>query len=122
VAFVTVPAISRPETFRRDGREWLTEELAEATRRKIRAIFRVAARHMHESLVLSAFGCGAFHNPPHHMARLFAEVLAEPELAGLFRAVWFAIIDDHNAWKEHNPEGNLIPFQRELGGLRIRGR
>jgi uncharacterized protein (TIGR02452 family) len=61
---------------------------------------------------LSAFGCGAFKNPPHHMAQIFKEVLAEPDFVTRFKTVVFAIIDDHNAWKSHNPEGNLIPFQQ----------
>lgn len=29
----------------------------------------------HDSVVLSAFGCGVFGNPPKHIAQLFAEVL-----------------------------------------------
>ena len=78
-AFVTVPAIPRPDVVEREGRLWLTEPMAEATRRKIQAIFRIAALNGHTSLVLSAFGCGAYRNPAHHVARLFREVLAEAE-------------------------------------------
>ena len=64
--------------------------------------------------VLSAFGCGAFQNPPHHVARLFKEVFFEDEFRNRFRLVVFAIMDDHNSWREHNPEGNLLPFLREF--------
>jgi uncharacterized protein (TIGR02452 family) len=113
-AFLTVPAISRPELVERDGLLWLTAPLAEATRRKIRAILRIAARHDHADLVLSAFGCGAFRNPPHHVARLFREALAEEEFSGVFRRIAFAIFDDHNAHGRHNPEGNYLPFAREF--------
>jgi uncharacterized protein (TIGR02452 family) len=114
VAFLTVPAISDPELVEREGRLWLSEAMAEGTVRKIRAILRIAARHGHADLVLSAFGCGAFRNPPHHVARLFRETLAEGEFAGVFRRVVFAVIDDHNAGASHNPEGNYQPFAREF--------
>lgn len=111
VAFVTVPAIREPDVVEREGRPWLAPAMADGTRRKIRAILRIAARHAHADLVLSAFGCGAFRNPPHHVARLFREVLEEPEFDGCFRRVVFAIIDDHNA----RGEGNYVPFVREFG-------
>jgi uncharacterized protein (TIGR02452 family) len=112
MSFVSVPAIPDPQTETRNDRLWLTQQMARATKKKLRAILRVAAHHGHDSAVLSAFGCGAFRNPPHHMATLFAQVFDEPEFRGVFRVLSFAIIDDHNAWRGHNPEGNLIPFQR----------
>ena len=31
---------------------------------------------------------------------------------GVFKKVVFAIFDDHNAGKKHNPEGNFLPFER----------
>ena len=42
------------------------------------------------SLLHSAFGCGAFCNPPDHMAELFREVL-EKEYRGCFKHICFAI-------------------------------
>ena len=116
-AFVTVPAISGPDVYTVDGELRLTDRMAEATRRKIRAIFRTAHHHGHADLVLSAFGCGAFRNPPGHMAILFRETLAEPEFEGVFRRVTFSVIDDHNAGRDHNREGNFVPFARELAAL-----
>ncbi len=113
-AFITVPAISNPDVIEAGGHLWLTEAMAEATRTKIRGILRIGARHDHADLVLSAFGCGAFRNPPQHIARLFRETLAEAEFEGVFRRIAFAVIDDHNAGHQHNPEGNFIPFAREL--------
>ena len=50
------------------------------TRCKIRTIFRIGLLHGHDALVLGAFGCGAFHNPPAEVARLFHEVMEEEEL------------------------------------------
>lgn len=115
VAIVSVPAISRPELVESDGQLWLSEEMADATRIKIRAILRIAAHHGHADLVLSAFGCGAFRNPPQHVADLFRETLVEEEFDGVFRNIVFAIFDDHNAGHRHNPEGNFWPFARAFG-------
>ena len=69
----------------------------ESTIRKIRAILRIAYNNGQRRLVLGAFGCGAFHNPPGHMAELFKQVLGESEFEGLFREIRFAIIEDHNS-------------------------
>jgi uncharacterized protein (TIGR02452 family) len=110
VSFVSVPAINRPELEKINGQYFIIKSLVEPTKEKIRTILRIAGSHEHDSLVLSAFGCGAFNNPPNHMALLFREVFAEAEFAGRFKFIMFAIIDDHNAWKEHNPTGNVQPF------------
>ena len=61
--------------------------------------------------ILSAFGCGAYGNPPQEVAALFAEALAATRLY----EVTFAIRDDHNSGRAHNPEGNVLPFQEALG-------
>jgi uncharacterized protein (TIGR02452 family) len=111
VDLITVPAINRPDTETRDGELLIADHMVEATREKIRAILRIGFAHKYDSLVLSAFGCGAFANPPGHVARLFREVLNEEEFHNVFRLIVFAIIDDHNAHKYHNPQGNVIPFQ-----------
>jgi uncharacterized protein (TIGR02452 family) len=57
-------------------------------------------------------GCGAFRNPPNHVAEIFHEQLVLGEFAGVFDRVVFAIFDDHNAHRDHNPDGNVLPFQR----------
>ena len=114
VNVLMVPAINEPGLVERDGQLWLSEGMAEATLLKIRGIFRIAAHHGQIDLVLSAFGCGAFRNPPHHVAELFRQVLAESEFAGVFRRIAFAIIDDHNAFHRASPEGNYVPFERAL--------
>lgn len=44
---------------------------------RIREICRVAMEHQVTTVVLGAFGCGAFRNPPELVARAFREVLQE---------------------------------------------
>jgi uncharacterized protein (TIGR02452 family) len=110
VSFVSVPAISHPALERIDGREYIEKALIEPVKAKMRTILRIAGKYCHDSLVLSAFGCGAFCNPPHHIAALFRDVFLEKEFSTQFKWVVFAIINDHNSWNKHNPEGNVLPF------------
>lgn len=78
--------------------------------RKIHAIFAVSLLYGHDTVVLGPLGCGAYRNPPEHVAQIFQHVIQE--YYGCFKRIVFAIIDDHNARLAHNPEGNLVPFQR----------
>ncbi len=60
---------------------------------KIRQLFQIAYDNGNDSLVLSAWGCGAFHCPPEHMGELFAEIVLEN--LGFFKTICFAIIDNN---------------------------
>jgi len=110
IAFVTVPAINRPELTQKDGVYYISDSLIEPTKEKIRTILRIAGKYRHDCLILGAFGCGAFRNPPNHMAELFHAVFTEQEFSNRFRTVVFSIFEDHNTGKEHNPNGNVLPF------------
>ena len=111
IPVISVAALSGPR-IGRDG--MMYPEEAAITLEKMRTIFRIGATHGHDSLVLSAMGCGAFHNPPAHIAKLFHQVIEEDEFRGLFRLIDFAILDGYKTGLHHNPEGNLLPFQREF--------
>ena len=108
---ISVAAMNRP-TIDPSGR--IAKDLIGGVKNKIRTIFRIGLRHRHDSLVLGAWGCGAFRNPPEHIAALFHEVLNEKEFKNKFKKIVFAIMEDHNSRKAHNPEGNLIPFRKEF--------
>lgn len=111
---ITVAAIAGPHLVQRDGDLEIAESLVEPSKEKIRAILRIGSHNKHDSLVLSAFGCGAFCNPPRHVARLFHEVLKEAEFAHAFKLIVFAILGDSKGQSRHNPQGNLLPFQLEF--------
>ena len=110
ISFVSVAAINHPELIKNNGLYCITDKLIAPTKEKIRTILRIAGKYEHDSLVLGAFGCGAFANPPNHMAELFKEVFLESEFSGVFRYVVFSIFEDHNSAKAHNPYGNVLPF------------
>jgi uncharacterized protein (TIGR02452 family) len=114
ISVVSVPAINSPQLDFINGQYYITKELIEPSKEKIRTILRICGQFNHDCLILSAFGCGAFRNPPKHMAKLFKEVFNELEFQNRFKIVVFAILDNHNSWKEHNPEGNTLPFLIEF--------
>jgi uncharacterized protein (TIGR02452 family) len=115
VAFVTVPALNHPELTRTNGILRIADSLVAPTGKKIRTILRIAGKYNHNALVLGAFGCGAFANPPNHIAELFYETFQEDEFLNRFQTVVFSIFDDHNSCKEHNPDGNVLPFLNVFG-------
>lgn len=54
-------------------------------------------------------------NPPKHVAEIFREAIKEFD--GCYKHITFAIIEDHNSRKLHNPEGNVKPFKEEMAKL-----
>ena len=93
----------------------ISKKQAHIMKRKIKTILRIALMNKKTKLVLGAFGCGAFCNPPKHVALMFKEVLDSGEFKNAFEEICFAILDDSNTGKEHNPEGNYKPFVDVFG-------
>ena len=88
---------------------WLSESSlwGQTVTTRIRSVLHTAAENGSTHIVLGAFGCGAFGNPPGPTARIFRQQLLSPEFRGQFRRVVFAIIDPVGT-------GNLKPFATEL--------
>jgi uncharacterized protein (TIGR02452 family) len=91
LCFVSVPGVRRPKLV--NNGTALDPKNAKIAEEKIRNILRVCYFHQHKTIVLGALGCGAFCNPPQHIALLFRNVLKEPEFQGIFDRVVFAILD-----------------------------
>ena len=108
MAAVNHPSLNLDLTF--------TKNQEETMKGKIRQVFRMAIKMGMINLVLPAWGCGAFACPAKEVARVFAEVLKEPEFVGAFNEICFAILDDHNAKRDLNPDGNYKPFFDRFGG------
>jgi len=66
--------------------------VADILRKRIWKILTVAQAHGHDSLVLGAWGCGAFGNDGNQVAALFRWAL-EDDFKGAFKEVTFAIVD-----------------------------
>lgn len=67
-------------------------ESGELLQRRIHRVLAVASAHGHETLVLGAWGCGAFENDPYRTAIDFRSAL-EHDFRGHFSEVVFAIAD-----------------------------
>merc|ERR1712008_406600 len=79
-----------------------------AMRRRVDALLSVAEHLDYSVLVLGAWGCGAFRNPPQQVARIFHEALAN-RFASSFQHVVFAVYDRPD-WEE----SNYSIFKQEL--------
>lgn len=91
ISFIASPALRGPWS---DGK-WLQNQrdIAMVTE-KIRLMFSIALMHGHDSLVLGAWGCGAFANPADHISKLFRLVC--DEFDGCFKRVIFPIPGGNN--------------------------
>ena len=67
-------------------------EAGDLLQKRIHRVLAVARAYGYDTLVLGAWGCGAFSNDPHRTARDFRHAL-ETEFSGAFSEVVFAITD-----------------------------
>jgi uncharacterized protein (TIGR02452 family) len=103
MSFIAMPFLRNPNLVK--GEFHPDDKLA--TLNKIRLIFKTALRFGHDSLVLGAGGCGAFHNPPHSVAECFQQVIGE--YSNVFKMISFAIITDKN-----DTHGNFAAFENVI--------
>ena len=90
-----------------DETKVLTEDVEILMQNKIDSIFELAAVKHHDVIILSAFGCGVFGNPPGCIAMLFKNAINKYKKH--FRYIIFAIFDDKNALS-NNKDGNVKVF------------
>lgn len=110
---VSCAAIAYPQlTPEREYARQPTLALMEA---KVALIMEASRQAGCDVAVLSAFGCGAFGNPPEVVAELFRRALERSQL----QRVTFCVVDDHNARNSHNPRGNFLPFSEAFSGREV---
>lgn len=86
--------------------------LRDVLRRRIRNILETAIDHGAEILILGAFGCGAFHNPPDIVAEAFRDLLTgrdEERYRSAFEEICFAVMRDRPYSR------NIEEFKRHFG-------
>lgn len=113
VNMIAVAGMNSPRLVIEDGEERIAPELVEGVKNKIRTILRIARDRGQENLVLGAIGCGAFHNPPKHVAELFREILCEHEFFGAFQKICFAVKTSHTS----KGNTNFSAFKEILDGF-----
>lgn len=92
--------------------------LKELFKSRIRNIFEAALDNDVEVLVLGAFGCGAFKNPPEVVAKSFHEVIDENNYVNYFKKIVFAIKSTVNN-DRFSVCPNISAFEVEFNGLSI---
>lgn len=80
--------------------------------KKMRVILRTCMKNGCRRIVLGAFGCGAFANPPAEVAEMWRDVLEEKEFKGWWEAMVFAVLDGKR-------DDNYATFKMVLEGLRV---
>jgi uncharacterized protein (TIGR02452 family) len=105
-SFITCPAVNAKAL--RHHAPARQPEIRETMRGRIARVVTVAALHGHDTLILGAWGCGAFGNDAREMAQLFQEALAGA-FRGVFARIVFAITD----WSEDRRF--IGPFQTAFG-------
>jgi uncharacterized protein (TIGR02452 family) len=106
-AFITAPAPNARVALQRDrGRG---AEIAAVMAERIERVLALAAARGHRSLVLGAWGCGAFGGDAEVVAGLFHDAFRGPFL-GVFEAVNFAVLDTSARGER------IAPFADRFGG------
>ena len=92
VSFVACPGLRCPHTIKnKDTHEIeLNPEDVQILKNKIKLIIQIAYKYNHNTIIFGAIGCGAWKNPPTHVAKIFKEVLHEYD--GVIQNYYFAIM------------------------------
>jgi len=85
VAVISMAALKRP-------RLPLSDHHKQIYLQKMKLLLDIAAKHKHYDLILSAWGCGAYKNPPETIARLFKQAFEEHVIK--FNVIF--LINDNN--------------------------
>ena len=81
-------------------------ELKEILTSRIQKIFEIAVASQAEVLILGAFGCGAFCNPPKVVAEVFAKCVEE--YGKYFEVIEFAV------YHTDREKANFEAFEQEM--------
>lgn len=96
MSIIAFPGIKYPDVDS-ECEKFILEDDKILMKNKIRQLFKIAYKYGHDSLVLSAWGCGVWGGPSNEIAELFKEVIKDYDKC--FRVIFFSILDDKNNYK-----------------------
>ncbi len=97
-SFMAIAAIRKPVLDSKTGRLNKTDYML--TEQKIELMYQMGIFFGHDSLVLSAFGCGAYSNPPDDIVEIFNNM--NQKYYRCFHTVCFAIISAEEETRRYN--------------------
>lgn len=103
--YVSVISVSAPESC---DIVLPKSELEEIMKKRIRNMLNVASKHGYRSLVLGAWGCGAFGNDANSVASCFYDVLINQNYSYWFDNIIFAILSDKEKLEVFQKQFNAI--------------
>lgn len=109
LAMIACPAIRHPN-ITRDCLYFVEESDKILMKKKIEMILKTAIKHGHDSLVLSAHGCGAWCCPPLQISELYREVINKYQR--YFQIIIFAIL--RNPLLQIGTQNNFDIFKKIL--------
>jgi uncharacterized protein (TIGR02452 family) len=107
--FIACPAIKYPFL---DENETLCQDDIDLLENKVKMIIQVALKYNHNTIIFGAMGCGAWQNPPQHVATIFRKILKEYD--GIIDNYIFAILRNYNNDDDDDSENNYDVFKNVL--------
>lgn len=107
LACVSAAALRWPKITNIDGKEYFSNKKDEEyIRNSIETIFKIAILYNHDSIILGAWGCGAYEGPRDTIALIFKENIQKYRM--YFRRIGFAILirnerdrENYNIFKKY---------------------
>ena len=84
------------------------DKLRKIHTRRAKRILDIALKEENDVIILGAFGCGAFHNPPEIVADVYREVISDYLYD--FKVIEFAIVSNPD-----KPSENYLTFSDMIG-------
>lgn len=103
--FLTSPAVNAGFLLNKEPEK--ADLIYSTNRERIRKLLWLANHEDHQTLILGAWGCGAFRNDVKDIAETFRELL-QNEFAGCFERVIFAIYDTTPTRKVYNTFSEIL--------------
>jgi len=115
ISLVCIPPVMKKCGPSDTERPELSPSELELVKKKLATVLLIALAHGHDSVVLTAFGCGYANNRPNQIAQAYVDVIKD--FRSCFSNIVFSVIDNQQS-KKRNPEGNIGPFEAAFKNLK----